>query len=66
MAAEVGRQPWIVYGLLRTSDGVSHTVPAGDILGTIILFSLVYLALGALWLVMMVREVKHGPQPARA
>ncbi len=66
VAAEVGRQPWIVYGLLRTSDGVSRTVPAGDILGTIVLFSLVYLALGALWLVTMVREVKHGPQPARA
>jgi cytochrome d ubiquinol oxidase subunit I len=68
VAAEVGRQPWIVYGLLRTSDAASHTVPAGDILGTIILFSLVYLALGALWLSLMVREVKHGPppQPARA
>jgi cytochrome d ubiquinol oxidase subunit I len=66
MAAEVGRQPWIVYGLLRTSDGVSHGVPAGDILATIILFSLVYLALGALWLFLMVREVKHGPPPGLA
>jgi cytochrome d ubiquinol oxidase subunit I len=66
VAAEVGRQPWIVYELLRTSDAASHTVPAGDVLGTIILFSLVYLALGALWIVLMVREVKHGPQPARA
>jgi cytochrome d ubiquinol oxidase subunit I len=66
VAAEVGRQPWIVYELLRTSDAASHTVPAGDVLGTIILFSLVYLALGALWIALMVREVKHGPQPARA
>ena len=66
MAAEVGRQPWIVYGLLRTADGVSHGVPAGDILATIILFSLVYLALGALWLFLLVREVKHGPEPAAA
>jgi cytochrome d ubiquinol oxidase subunit I len=65
VAAEVGRQPWIVYELLRTSDAASPTVPAGDILGTIILFSLVYLALGALWVALMVREVQHGPQPAR-
>ena len=55
-----------MYELLRTSDAASHTVPAGDVLGTIILFSLVYLALGALWIALMVREVKHGPQPARA
>ena len=66
MAAEVGRQPWIVYGLLRTSDAASRTVPAGNILATIVLFSVLYLALGALWLVLMVREVKHGPRPALA
>jgi cytochrome d ubiquinol oxidase subunit I len=66
IAAEVGRQPWIVYGLLRTSDAASRTVPAGNILFTIILFTLLYLALGALWLFLMVREVMHGPQPAHA
>ena len=65
-AAEVGRQPWIVYGLLRTSDAASRTVPAGNILATIVLFSALYLALGALWLVLMVREVEHGPRPAQA
>jgi len=66
VAAEVGRQPWIVYGLLRTSDAASRTVGAGEVLFSIILFTLVYLALGALWLFLMVREVKHGPEPARA
>jgi len=66
VSAEVGRQPWVVYGLLRTSDAASRTVGAGEILFSIILFSLVYLALGALWLFLMVREVKHGPEPARA
>ena len=48
VAAEVGRQPWIVYGLLRTSEAASRTVPAGDVLVSLVLFSLVYLALGAL------------------
>jgi cytochrome d ubiquinol oxidase subunit I len=66
VAAEVGRQPWIVYGLLRTSDAASRTVGAGQILLSIVLFSLVYLALGALWLFLMVREAKHGPEPAQA
>jgi cytochrome d ubiquinol oxidase subunit I len=66
VSAEVGRQPWIVYGLLRTSDAASRTVGAGEILFSIVLFSLVYLALGALWLFLMVREVKHGPEPTRA
>jgi cytochrome d ubiquinol oxidase subunit I len=66
VAAEVGRQPWIVYHLLRTSDAASRTVPAGDILASLLLFSALYLALGALWLFLMVREVHHGPGPARA
>ena len=66
IATEVGRQPWIVYGLLRTSDAASRTVPAGDILASLILFSALYLALGALWLFLMFREVHHGPEPVRA
>jgi cytochrome bd ubiquinol oxidase subunit I len=66
VAAEVGRQTWIVYGLLRTSDAASRTVPAGDILASLLLFSLIYLALGALWLFLMFREVHHGPEPVRA
>ena len=66
IAAEVGRQPWIVYGLLRTSDAASRTVSAGSILASIVLFSLVYLALGALWVFLMAREVRHGPEPAQA
>jgi cytochrome d ubiquinol oxidase subunit I len=66
VATEVGRQPWIVYGLLRTSDAASRSVGAGEVLFSTILFTLVYLALGALWLFLMVREVKHGPEPARA
>jgi cytochrome bd ubiquinol oxidase subunit I len=40
--AEIGRQPWIVYGLLRTSDAVSKNLTAGDVLGSLIAFLVVY------------------------
>lgn len=65
ISAEVGRQPWIVYGLLKTKDAVSLTVSGGEILFSIILFSLIYIFLGALYIYLLVREVKHGPEPAR-
>lgn len=61
IAAEVGRQPWIVYKLLRTSEAVSVTVPAGNILFSIILFGLIYLILGVLCVYLIAKEVKHGP-----
>jgi cytochrome d ubiquinol oxidase subunit I len=60
VAAEVGRQPWIVYGLLKTRDAASIAVSAGEILFSLILFSLIYLALGALWLFLLARKVKAG------
>ncbi|MEW6509667.1 MAG: cytochrome ubiquinol oxidase subunit I [Bacteroidota bacterium] len=66
IAAEVGRQPWIVYHLLRTSDAVSVTVSAGEILTSIILFGLVYLFLGSLYVYLLVRKLKQGPEPAHA
>jgi len=64
MAAEVGRQPWIVYHLLRTSDAVSTIVPAGDVLVSIALFGVLYLLLGVLFVYLLVREIRHGPEPA--
>ncbi|MBC8489409.1 MAG: cytochrome ubiquinol oxidase subunit I, partial [Bacteroidetes bacterium] len=63
IAAEVGRQPWIVYKLLRTSDAVSVTVPAGNILFSIIIFGLIYILLGVLYVYILVKKVKHGPEP---
>ena len=66
VAAEVGRQPWVVYGLLRTEDAVSPSVPGEHILTSIVLFSLIYLALGALWLVVMNHKIQHGPEDAQA
>ncbi len=63
-AAEVGRQPWIVYGLLRTDKAVSVTVSPGEILFSIILFGLIYLALGSLYVFLLARKIQQGPGPA--
>ena len=61
IAAEVGRQPWIVYGLLRTSDALSKAVTAEEVLASIILFMIIYLFLLAVWLYVMNDKIKHGP-----
>lgn len=62
MAAEVGRQPWIVYGLMKTRDGVSKVVSAPEIAASIAMFTVVYLLLGSLWIFLLRREVVHGPE----
>ncbi|HTP25377.1 MAG TPA: cytochrome ubiquinol oxidase subunit I [Anaeromyxobacteraceae bacterium] len=61
MAAEVGRQPWIVYKLLRTSEAASPTVSAREIAFSLSLLGLVYLALFVLWLFLMIRKAKLTP-----
>ncbi|MFH2056121.1 MAG: cytochrome ubiquinol oxidase subunit I [bacterium] len=60
-SAEVGRQPWIVYGLLRTRDALSVSVTAGEVLTSIILFSLIYVLLGALFVHLLNEKIQHGP-----
>jgi cytochrome d ubiquinol oxidase subunit I len=59
--AEMGRQPWVVYGLLKTSDGLSKIVTANQILFSLILFTLVYIVLFVLFLFLMNRKIQHGP-----
>jgi cytochrome d ubiquinol oxidase subunit I len=59
--AEIGRQPWIVYGLMRTSDATSPVVSAPEILFSILLFGAIYLALGVLWLFLVGRVIAAGP-----
>jgi cytochrome d ubiquinol oxidase subunit I len=61
--AEIGRQPWIVYGLMRTADGVSPIVSAPEVLLSLIGFGLVYLVLAALWLFLVRRALMTGPAP---
>ena len=63
VAAEVGRQPWVVYGLLRTSDALSKAVVAQQVLGSIIMFVLIYALLFAVWLFVLDSKIKQGPEP---
>ena len=63
-AAEVGRQPWLVYGLLRTPQGLSAVVKADAVLTAIVLFSLVYLLLFAVFLYLLNDKFQHGPDAA--
>ena len=61
MAAEVGRQPWIVYGLLRTKDALSKVVDASQTLTSLVLFTLVYALLLALFIFLLDHKIKQGP-----
>lgn len=61
VSAERGRQPWIVQGLLRTSDGLLKSVQAPEVLISLILFGIVYALLFFVWLYVLNREIKHGP-----
>lgn len=62
ITAEVGRQPWIVYGLLKTSEALSKVVEAGQVLFSLILFTLIYLGLFILFLYLLNEKIKHGPE----
>ena len=61
MTAELGRQPWLIWGLFKTSAGYSDVVSQGDALFTLIGFAGLYAALVLLYLFMIGREVLHGP-----
>lgn len=60
-AAEMGRQPWVVYGLLRTSDALSKVVTANQVMFSIVLFSCIYIVLFGLFIYLMNKKIKHGP-----
>jgi cytochrome d ubiquinol oxidase subunit I len=66
IAAEVGRQPWIAYHLLRTSRGVSITVTSQEVLFSLIVFGVVYVLLGVLYVYLLVKKVRHGIEPLPA
>jgi len=62
MTAELGRQPWLIYGLMRTSEGYSNTVSASNGLFTLIGFMGLYALLGLLFTVLIYREISRGPE----
>jgi len=68
MTAELGRQPWLVYGLMLTKDGYSRTVSAGNGMFTLLGFMGMYTVLGILFLFLVRREIERGPvaEPAVA
>lgn len=60
MAAEIGRQPWLVYGIYRTEHGFSPLVSSGNVLFTLIGFMGIYTVLTLLYLFLMLRRIDHG------
>jgi len=62
MTAELGRQPWLVYGLFHTRDGYSRVVSSGNTIFTLIGFIGLYIVLGLLFLYLEGREIAHGPE----
>ena len=62
ITAEIGRQPWLVYGLMRTSSGYSKMVSAGNGWFTFLGFLGMYLVLGILFLFLLRREIEYGPE----
>lgn len=61
MTAEVGRQPWLVYGLFHTADGLSPLVQSGNALFSLLGFLGLYLGLGLLFVLLFVELIRHGP-----
>ncbi len=66
IAAEVGRQPWAVYKVLRTADAASPVVPAGNILFTLTLFLLVYALIAVVGTSIILKHVRRGPEDLKA
>lgn len=59
-SAEMGRQPWVVYGLLRTSDALSENVRAGQVFFSLVLFTVIYLILFSLFIYLLNKKIQHG------
>ena len=62
ISAEVGRQPWIVYGLLKTSEAFSRVVTSNQIIFSLVLFTIIYILLFILFLYLLNEKIKHGPE----
>jgi cytochrome d ubiquinol oxidase subunit I len=62
MTAELGRQPWLIYGVMRTAKGISPHVSSGNGLFTLLGFMGLYMVLGILFLFLVRRQIEHGPE----
>ena len=63
-AAEVGRQPWIVYGLMRTPEGLSAVVKAEAVVASLVMFTFIYFLLFAVFIYLLNDKIQHGPHDA--
>lgn len=64
MVSEVGRQPWVVYGLMRTSEGVTPSLTTLDVAISLTSYLLAYIAIFGVGFVLMRRLILIGPSPA--
>ncbi len=62
MTAEIGRQPWIVYGLLKTKDAFSPVLNGGEVLTSMFMFGFIYMLLFALFIFLLNQKIQHGPE----
>ena len=62
IAAEMGRQPWIVYRLMRTEQAFSTAVPAGQVLASLVMFAVIYTLLFCVWIFLLRRKLLNGPE----
>ncbi|MBD3168299.1 MAG: cytochrome ubiquinol oxidase subunit I [candidate division Zixibacteria bacterium] len=65
-SAEVGRQPWIVYGLLRTKDALSVSIGEGHVWLSMALFTFIYILLFILFIYLLNEKIQHGPVETKA
>ncbi len=63
VVAEVGRQPWLVYGLMKTSEGVSTAIRSPEVITSLIGFTLFYGLLGIIDIYLLAKNAKKGPEP---
>ena len=66
LTTEVGRQPWVVYGLMRTAEAASANVSAHQVLVSLWSFGMLYLVIGVFYVLLMARDIRRGPQPTQA
>jgi cytochrome d ubiquinol oxidase subunit I len=61
-SAEIGRQPWIVYGLLKTKDALSRSITVDHVVASLVMFGVVYLLLFALFIYLLNEKIQQGPE----
>jgi cytochrome bd ubiquinol oxidase subunit I len=64
VVTEVGRQPWIIYGVMKTADGISGNIAQGEVIFTLIGFLGMYAMLGFFLVWLVLREIGGGPEHA--